>query len=199
MIFTRATKQRVQLELEALRTPFVTRHVLDSKLEVDGIDKRAKITAEHFKIGSEGIPMYRQRIERLRSRFWMTCNLRWEEIDMANASQPIGFVEELLKDVPELSSVYSEHIEDNDILLPHVFLGDVTRFFVDEVQRDAASDAVGRILTLMENALASGSAEVQELIGVSFVENLAEYGDVLKEIAARLGPKMKEELESFRG
>ncbi len=97
-----------------------------------------------------------------------------------------------------MGSVYSEHIEDNDILLTHVFFGDVTRFFVQEVQGGEAGDFVRRILAISENALEFGSTEVQELISVSFVENLVEYDDVLDIITPQLGSKFKKELEAYR-
>jgi hypothetical protein len=38
------------------------------------------------------------------------------------------FVEDLLIAVPELQAVYKVHMDDNGTLLPHVFMGDDTRF-----------------------------------------------------------------------
>ena len=38
------------------------------------------------------------------------------------------FIEYVLAKVPQLRAVHSEHLKDNDELLPHVFMGDVTRF-----------------------------------------------------------------------
>ena len=35
-----------------------------------------------------------------------------------------SFIEILLTQIPELRSVYDEHINDNDELLEHVFMGD---------------------------------------------------------------------------
>lgn len=42
------------------------------------------------------------------------------------------FIEHLLRIIPELKQAYDEHLVDNDVLLPHVFMGDVTRFIIAE-------------------------------------------------------------------
>ena len=45
-------------------------------------------------------------------------------------TNPVSFVEELLRVVPELQPAYDAHLNDNTTLLPHVFMGDLTRFVI---------------------------------------------------------------------
>jgi hypothetical protein len=44
------------------------------------------------------------------------------------------FVGRLLQVLPELKSTYEQHLADNDLLLPHVFMGDVTRFVIGRMK-----------------------------------------------------------------
>ena len=107
---------------------------------------------------------------------------------MANASETKLLTMELLRNVPELGSIYDEHMRDYEELLPHVFFGDVTRYVVEQVRSGATGSrsSVARIVHALEEGLVKGNEDVLELISVSFLENLAAYDDVfiaLKQIA----------------
>jgi hypothetical protein len=78
----------------------------------------------------------------------------------------------LLERVPELRANYDEHVADNGELLPHVFFGDVSRFVVARAA-EGDDSAVGRCLAFLEEALDNGDELAQELVVVSFVENIA--------------------------
>ena len=102
---------------------------------------------------------------------------------------------------PGLRELLDEHLEDNyDELLPHVFFGDVTRY-AEECQTAASRGAVqkGRelrdILDYLETAYTSGSPEIQELISVSFLENLPRPGEVGSAIRKKVGPNLKAQLD----
>jgi hypothetical protein len=56
----------------------------------------------------------------------------------------MSFIKELLRTVPELQPAYAEHLNDNDTLLPHVFMGDVTRFVIAEASKPSESKALTR-------------------------------------------------------
>jgi len=78
------------------------------------------------------------------------------------------FIIHLLAAVPELAPVAREHIADNDDVLSHVLMGDVTRWVTDA----SNSTARPRFFAAVEHGLASGSEDVAELLNVSFLENL---------------------------
>lgn len=117
------------------------------------------------------------------------------------------FVETLLLQVPELKPVFDEHIHDNDELLPHVFMGDVTRFVVDlhenalkgDAASTASSDALRRTLDTLESAMRSGNEEVQELIAVSFLENLDQDDVNYTKLRSLLGESLVEQLTKYEG
>ncbi len=51
----------------------------------------------------------------------------------------------------------------------------------------------------METGLTSGTDEVKELIGVSFVENLCGEKAALRLLKPLMGPRMKKEVENVCG
>lgn len=65
-----------------------------------------------------------------------------------------------------LKTVYDEHIQDFDELLSHIFLADVTRYVL------AAKPESREIVQTLENVFAGGDDAVENLIQVSFVENI---------------------------
>jgi hypothetical protein len=106
------------------------------------------------------------------------------------------FVEGLARVDARLAELLAEHKRDNDETLPHVFMGDVTRFAGDLAKRGGAdTDTLEAILAAIERAVTSGVADVDELAVVSFLENLHQTGDAYGEIARRLGPKSREALD----
>lgn len=77
-----------------------------------------------------------------------------------------SFCQELAEQIPDLGSLLSEHISDYDDILPHVFMGDVTRYVL------ADGPYRTEVVAALEDALRNRGPEVEELIAVSFVENL---------------------------
>lgn len=110
--------------------------------------------------------------------------------------------EGLLQRAPELRPLLDEHIQQYDELLPHVFFGDVTRFVMDRVRAEGGAgnhDPVARrILGFLEDAMASSDENVQELVSVSFLENLDPSDPAYEELKAMLGPNLRRELENYR-
>jgi len=111
------------------------------------------------------------------------------------------FVAQLLEEVPELRPTYLEHLDDNfGELLSHVFFGDVTRWAVDQhavAKRGsvAADEALTRLLNFLERCYPVGDSEVQNLIAVSFLENLPNSREENREIRRRLGPNLAPVME----
>jgi hypothetical protein len=106
-----------------------------------------------------------------------------------------SFIEELLRRVPQLKAIYDEHLTDNEMLLPHVFMGDVTRFIIAEAETPRSQGALRTLLEHLENGLRTGSDEVKELIVVSVVENLIGETKALMILKPLMGSSLKAEVE----
>ena len=100
--------------------------------------------------------------------------------------------------MPELKQRYDEHISANDEILPHIFLGDVTRFVIEASGEGAigSEDSVCRILNYFEHSMCNSDECVRELISVSFIENLTGHKNVVGQLIPLMGPSLKNELES---
>ena len=116
-------------------------------------------------------------------------------------SSETAFIAELLATVPELRPRYLEHLNDNfGEPLPHVFFGDVTDWAVEQYAATkhgsaAAEDALTRLLNFLESGYTAGDSEVQNLIAVSFLENLPHSREENWEIRRRLGPTLAPVME----
>jgi hypothetical protein len=117
-----------------------------------------------------------------------------EELAFYNSSK--AFVKELLETVPELIPIYQKHIQDNDALLAHVLMGRVSEYVIDQLragQTDEPSPA-SRTIRFFEHAMTVEDDDVQEIIHVSFVENVAEFVPELPILYDLMGPKLREVL-----
>ena len=81
----------------------------------------------------------------------------------------INFIKHLVASNPVLEPILAEHIEDNDIILPHVFFGDLVRYLKNPESK--YKDKMQLLRSIGEDAK-SASKEVRELLSVSFLENL---------------------------
>jgi hypothetical protein len=113
-------------------------------------------------------------------------------------------VPRLVTEIPELCALYNEHLHDYGELLPHVFLGDVTRFVITAFECSInrqdmlrLCDGAMRILSLLERAMSSSDEKLQELVSVSFLENLNHTSKTYTQIRARLGPRLLKELQAY--
>jgi len=107
------------------------------------------------------------------------------------------FIKKLLTLAPKLKLPYQQHLEDNGKLLPHVFMGDVTRFIISEVESGVGSQDVNNLLNYFEDALATGDKDIENLISVSFVENLIGEEKTINFIKPQSGPRLKLLMESI--
>jgi len=114
-------------------------------------------------------------------------------------TNPVSFVEELLCVVPELQLAYTAHLNANGTLLPHVLIGDVTRFVIAEASKPSESTTLARLLDFLEEGLATGREDVKELIVVSFVENLIGEREAIQSLKALMGPNLKKQVEAICG
>ncbi len=105
------------------------------------------------------------------------------------------FVLALIKAHPELMPVVDEHLKENDELLSHCFMADVVRF-LEATYRDAGShlaniDLIKAVMTTIGEHFANASPFVEELIAVSFVENMPYPKEDAAAIVAMLPDNLK--------
>ncbi len=112
-----------------------------------------------------------------------------------------AFVRALVQRFPSLTPLLEEHLADNfGDLLPHLFLDDVVRWALDLMAMARAERSVTaqrelcEFLSHFEDAYASGNVELQELLSVSFLENLPRPHEDGAEIRAHLGPNLTKQL-----
>ncbi len=110
-----------------------------------------------------------------------------------------SFIQQLLRRSPELKSTYDAHVADNDGLLPHVFMGDVTRFTIRQTTQPESQEILMGLLEQIESGLVDGSDEVKELIAVSFVENLCGEEEALESLSPIMGFNLREEVRKLCG
>ena len=109
------------------------------------------------------------------------------------------FVKSMVEHFPGLAPVLEEHISNFGELLPHVLLGDITRYVLALYTRGSAGGVpfrleVREILDFLEDSFVEGNQEVRELISVSFLENLPRPGENGSQIGELLGEQLRKQL-----
>lgn len=100
----------------------------------------------------------------------------------------------LRAEVPELGPVINDHIAMFGEVLPHVLIGDVTRFVV-AAHSEGRSEVEDRCLRLLDRALRQGDDDVVNLVAVSFVENTAPWEEATRIWATSWPSGLREEAE----
>lgn len=114
-----------------------------------------------------------------------------------------NFFKQLLSKVPSFLPIYEEHIKDNDELLHHVLMGGLTRFCIQLYREgDKGGDREKKtilrdVLKLLEQGLLSSDTKLQELISVSFLENLGQADEDYQSMRELLGPTLLNELRAL--
>ena len=78
-----------------------------------------------------------------------------------------AFVPTLLAELPGLQRIYDAHLQAYDEVLPHVFVGDLTRYVIAsyrQMRTDTSGQArqvVDRALALLEQAMQSSDVRLQ--------------------------------------
>lgn len=112
-----------------------------------------------------------------------------------------AFVRALVDRFPGLAPVLEEHLTDNfGELLPHIFLGDVVRWVLTLMATARAEGSLTaqrelrEFLSHLEDVYVGGNEELQELLSVSFLENLPRPEEDGAEIRTQLGPTLQKQL-----
>jgi hypothetical protein len=98
---------------------------------------------------------------------------------------------------PELLPVLQEHLDDYDGLLPHVMMGDITRWVIRKFNADRSDPTLRQVLKFIEDACSQAEFEDRGIIIVSFLENLPRVGEKDAEIRSLLGPSLLSELQKI--
>lgn len=106
------------------------------------------------------------------------------------------FMLHVAKSVPALSGVFHEHKADYDEILPHVLMGDVSRAALQLAGQAQSGSAPGeaalkRLVEELERGLQHSGESVEELIVVSFLENLAENDPRFPDLEKHFGPQLR--------
>lgn len=107
------------------------------------------------------------------------------------------FVHDLVRAVPQLQLLYDEHVDDNEALLPHVFMGDVARFAVEKSADPRFRQVLRTLLERLDQGLESDDASIAELVAASFVENL--LGEDITELRGVMSPALLQRVELMAG
>jgi hypothetical protein len=99
-----------------------------------------------------------------------------------------AFCESLSRRFPEVAPLLAQHIADYDQILPHVFMGDVTRYILS-----AAVESRKAIVMELERHFEDDSEEIQDLIAVSFVENLEDETHLKEALSGIHADALREE------
>ncbi len=107
---------------------------------------------------------------------------------------------DLMSTAPRLVPIYREHLALHDALLPDVFMAQIaewlsgTRYAADAgtIPGGAAGEEARIVVGVIETHLASGDAEVRELISLSFLDSIvaSPANEVLR---LHFGPSLRAE------
>ena len=97
----------------------------------------------------------------------------------------------------ELGGLLREHEDFNREVLPYVFMGDVTRWYVEKWRDN--DPVTGAFANWLEGEFVRGDGGTKNVIGVSFVEHLPlPSRKNASDVADSLGPGLRAELEKLR-
>jgi hypothetical protein len=108
------------------------------------------------------------------------------------------FVTALTAKVPEATTTLSEHLaEQEGELLLHLLAGDLRLLALDWF-RAGRTDALGRLLSVMERGLRDGDEYVENAVAVSFVEDLGWWEPGMQPFIKVLPGALVAEVERLR-
>lgn len=108
------------------------------------------------------------------------------------------FVTSLTAEVPETTDTINEHLADQEgELLLHLLTGDLRLLAIDWF-RTGRTDALERLLSVLERGLRKGDEYVENAVAVSFVEDLGWWEPELRPFIETLPGELANEIERLR-
>jgi len=92
-----------------------------------------------------------------------------------------------------MAEMLKEHVADYDELLPHVFMGEVSRYVASE------AECTQQIVEYLEQRFRERNEDIQELIAVSFVENFPRREDFERALKGVDADALREEWQRQQG
>ena len=105
------------------------------------------------------------------------------------------FVRELVDALPILRSALDSHLYYYDEVLSHVFFGEVSQWALATCASAPDAPDLTTFLRFLEQGRATGSADIQDLIDQSFLENIC--GE--EQVAAVLPPLLRSRYQEICG
>jgi len=109
----------------------------------------------------------------------------------------LNFLNLLLQRLPELERLHEEHIKDNDVLLPFVFLSEIVRYLEANYENDLDAKFLEELISLLNASFEEADDELKELISVSFLENLSKDNDIYQILKNNFSNALKKELSLY--
>lgn len=113
-------------------------------------------------------------------------------------------IEETRRFLPELPEFCGEESWAIAHDLPHLVFGHITEFVISEFRRNRGASRdpspgspLGRAFRFLEEAYERGDEEVQNLVEVSFLENLHTAGEDLAELRKLLPARLRKALDNL--
>lgn len=118
--------------------------------------------------------------------------------DAAMALTASEFASRLTSAVPESSTTLREHLaEETGELLLHVLMGDLLRLALGWFEQ-GETDALARLLDVLDTALREGDEYVRNAVAVSFVEDSGWWEPDMQPFIATLPGELANEVERLR-
>jgi hypothetical protein len=120
---------------------------------------------------------------------------------MSYQSNPetVAFMNRLVSEILDLAPLYTEHMRDNfGEMLPHLLMADFARFAVAKATAPADISQLKVLLEFLERGLESGNVDIENVIAVSFAENLQqEDPNAIDLIKRNSGPLLRKWIAEF--
>lgn len=116
------------------------------------------------------------------------------------AASEVAFVDRLCDAFPEVARLREDHLRDqNGELLPHLFLGDVTRYAIAlfESSREPARHELTELCRFLEREYTTGTRSVRDLVALGILENMAGPPEPYWRVRTYLGPELRKTIEEM--
>jgi hypothetical protein len=99
------------------------------------------------------------------------------------SAESLQAMERFVAAIPGADAVLTEHLNDNDEMLPHLLMADLRRFFVSAVEA-GDEEVVTAFVVAVEQLASSPLEDVRDTVDVSFIEDLVLGADDPRKDAA---------------
>jgi hypothetical protein len=114
-------------------------------------------------------------------------------------ARDVQLVADFIAAVPGFEDIYTSHLDDNEVVLPHVIFWDITQEIVASFLREDSDPPTWRdALEFLEERFTLNVPEMNKVIVTSFLGLLPYPGQPGYDIINRLGPTLKRRFDLIR-